>query len=266
MNSNGRAIGTTDSLAETMTPEQQQYAELLQFQKEYQNGTRNVFVYAPERFNTDLVGPVAAIANDGLYVPSSPDLFPISHALTSLTNRRLDNLTGFSLSISTSFQVQNGFFTDTSTTNINTNIYFVLGYVPYSTITGQFGGAGFGGPSSYFYPIFQANMGQLVWNKANRQFNFSQFNQTYNLLDTIPNRPAGVLYRDFTNNPSKITDQDLESLKNDQLMLTIGLTFEAQSNFSNTDFIQNQDILAGYPGLSFRVSYAFNYYALLANF
>jgi hypothetical protein len=123
--------------------------------------------------------------------------------------------------------------------------------------------------------MMQVDMGVLQWIKADRNFIYKPFSKTINLLDTIPERPTGSFYpRDFTNNPDRITNSDLDLLTNQDLMLAMGVVVQAQDdpvlspfqNFNNTDFITNNMVGFGYPLLGFRTSYAFNYYALLSNF
>lgn len=251
-----------DPLAMKYSQNEAIYAELIEAERRRKYGSRQLFTYAPERFGA-FISASNATSTDGVYAPVAPELIPITHNLTSLVNRRLINLTGLSLSISCSMQIENGFYTDTSTGDILTPVRFLMGYVPYSQ-NGVYDALNISGAAEFFYPIFQANLGNFNWSKTSQTFTYVPFNQTYNLLDTIPERLFGSTYRDFTTYDGRITDSDLKLLTDMDLMLIIGIIVETQGSSANTNFIT----LSGgnYPSVKFRVSYSFNYYASITNF
>ena len=264
--SNGSGIGSNNSLMTSMTKEEAQYAGILEAQKEMQNGVKNTFVYTPERVSPAITSAVAAVQGDGLFVPTTPDQIRFSHQLTSPENRRLGELAGFTFDVGCSFQIGNGNFIDSSVSNITTNVYFLMGYVPYSR-NGAFPDPSMSFSSSLFYAMMQINLGTLNWIKADRQFLFQPASISVNLLDFIPERPPGSFFpRDFTENPDRIARSDFELLTSTDLMLAMGIVIQAQSNFNNTAFLIDSNPNSGSPLLGFRVSYSFNYYALLANF
>lgn len=266
MKANTKAQGTLESLSD-ITPQEFKLAEQIsEFEQSYTRNPRNVFIYAPERVNTGLIGAARGVPTNGVIVPSTPDQIALSHNLSSLKNRRLGNLTGFTLSVSTAFQIRNNFYADTSSGDFKGDLYLIIGTVPYSSEFGIYDRSAIN-TAQLFYPIFQASLGSIYYYKSDDYFRYDIFNKTYDLFNNLIERPQRSLYRDFTFGDGQITQSDLDLLTSQQQMLAIGLTVDISTlSFANADFITSQNIAGGFPGVSFRLSYAFNYYANLANF
>lgn len=260
MNSNGKAIATNESLAQTMSKEEQQYSELLEFKRDYQNGTRNVFVYAPERLN---VRQLMAGAQDiaGAFYPTAPDQFFYSTLTGSKTRKLGEDPNQITLDVNYTVLPNYASFSDTSIGDFTVDVYFTLASL-YSDSYLENG----------LLPLFSINVepllvfyaGKLTWLKSTSTLSFRNYNTSVNLKDTIQSRPvvtiSGVNYPDFTSNPTKLTiDQYKRFIIDGDRPIAAAVTFNATGmNASNAAFLA-----ANFYG---QVSYSFNYYALLANF
>jgi len=260
MNANGRAIGTNDSLAQTMSTEQQQYAEVIEFKKEYQSGTRNVFIYAPERVNTrQLLAGAQNLA--GAFYATAPDQYSFTTLTGSKTRKLGEDPRSITLDVNYTVLPNYAAFSDTSIGDFSCNLYFTILNI-YSDdylASGTFPLFGF-----TVEPLIVINAGLFNWFKSTATYNFVNFNTNLNLKDTIGARPSialgGVSYPDFSIDPTKLTaDQYQRFIVNGNRPLAVSLAFDVTGvNFNNAAFLARN-----FYG---QVSYAFNYYALLANF
>jgi len=260
MNSNGKAIGTNDSLANTMTQQQQQYAELLQFQKDYQSGTRNVFIYAPERVNTRrLLG--GSLDTAGAFYTTTPDQYLFLTLTGSKTRKLGENPESVTFDLNYTVLPAYTTFSDTSIGDFSCDLYFTMLniYSDEYIATGTFPLFGF-----TVEPLIVINAGTFSWIKSTATYNFRNFNTNLNIKDTIPERGlqliSGVNYPDFTTNPTKLTQDQYQRfvVKGDR-PIAVSLAFNSTGLApANSAFLASN--------FNAQVSYAFNYYALLANF
>ena len=258
--SNGRAIGTDNSLAETMSPEQQRYNELLEFERNYKKGTRNVFVYAPERINVrQLLAGSQNIA--GAFYGVAPDQYSYTTLTGSKTRKLGEDPRSVTLDLNYTLLPNYQAFSDTSLGNFSTRLYLtIVNIFPESYITS--------GVQPLFPVVFEPllviDLGIFAWKKSLLTYEFRNFNTNLDLKSTIPNRGittlSGTNYPDFVVNPAKLTqDQYSRFIVEGNRPLAVSLAFDATGLAPNDSAF----LASNFYG---QASIAFNYYALLANF
>jgi hypothetical protein len=257
---NALGIGSMNSLANAMTPQQQQYQSLIDFKNDYQKGARNVFVYAPERLNIkQFMGGAQNIA--GAFYTTAPDQYSYTTLTGTVTRKLGDNPQLVTLDINYNVLANYEIFSDTSSSDFSCNLYFTLLNI-YSDAyieTGDF-------PifNLNVEPLIVINSGVFTWRKSTTTYNFKNFVTNINLKNTIQNRDIKIIantsYPDFEKFPDRLTQDQYEKfiLKGDR-PLAISLCFDG-TNLSNN----NAAFLAS--NFYCQASCAFNYYAVLANF
>ena len=259
MMSNGRAQGGNNELASNISPQEQQYADLLEFKQESQNGVKNVFIYAPERVNVlKLLAGSPGIL--GAYFGSSPDQFTY-HNLTSAVKRRIGDNPTVTLDVNYTVLANYSTFSDTSTSDFSCNLYMSIGTIfdqSYLT-SGSF-------PlfSVRFYPFLVINAGTFTWTKSTATYTFFNYNTNLILNNTLQSRGSSVVggtsYQDFTTNPTQMTEEQFQRyIIQGGVPIAISYAFDSSALAAGNASFMAANFFAN-------VSYAFNYYGLLSNF